>query len=472
MRAGESLARERARQQELLVQSRRRRPAASSDPEWVQQLVLAADQFVVARSATGTAHAAIRLQASRLDSHSRLSAADASTSTTTQPTPHDYDSLGATVIAGYPWFSDWGRDTMIALPGLTLSTGRLDIAASMLRTFAQFVSDGMLPNRFPDAAKRPSTTPSMRRSGTSSRSTPTCARATTDVCSTSSIRCCVRSSRWHQRGTRYGIHVDASDGLLYAGEPGVQLTWMDAKIGDWVVTPRIGKPVEINALWFNALAIMRDFAQQLKDADAARDYASAAERVAHSFNERFWFDAGGYLYDVIDAPEGADASLRPESALRGFAAASAARRRPRASGRRRVRERVVDAGRAAQPRAMRRCTLRRPLQRRSARARRRLPPGHGVELVARTVRARALPRLPGSQRRHGAISRVSSAHLHEACIGQVSEIFDGDAPFTARGCFAQAWGVAEILRVWGELDDGLAYEDRRKTQQHAAALRK
>lgn len=195
-------------------------------PLWIRQLVLATDQFIVDRY-------------------------------------HDGHPVGKSVIAGYPWFGDWGRDTMIALPGLTLALQRFDIAASILRTFAAHISEGMLPNRFPEHDETPeyntvdatlwyfhAVDQYTRRSGDTALAKELYP-VLVDI-----IAC-------HQKGTRYGIKVDARDGLLAAGEDGAQLTWMDAKIGDWVVTPRIGKPVEVNALWYNALAIMADLSKQL-----------------------------------------------------------------------------------------------------------------------------------------------------------------------------------------------------------------
>src|SRR5450756_2237480 len=170
--------------------------------------------------------------------------------------------LGKTVIAGYPWFSDWGRDTMIALPGLTLATGRTEIAASVLRTFAQFVSEGMLPNRFPDAGEVPEYN-TVDASLWFFIAVHAYLRNSGDRNFAAEIYPTLKDMlEWHVRGTRFGICVDQTDALLYAGEAGVQLTWMDAKVGDWVVTPRIGKPVEVNALWYNALRTMGAFAGQ------------------------------------------------------------------------------------------------------------------------------------------------------------------------------------------------------------------
>jgi len=241
----------------------------------LRHLVLAADQFVVRR-------------------------------------PTAADPNGQSIIAGYPWFSDWGRDTMIALPGLTLATGRPEVAASILRTYAQFVDQGMLPNRFPDAGETPeyNTVDATLWYFVALHEVVT---ATGDVALARELFPVLADIiDWHIRGTRYNIHMDEADALLYAGEEGVQLTWMDAKVDDWVVTPRTGKAVEINALWYNALCIMASLAEQLGE-EAGR-YAALAERVAAGF-ERFWNAPLGYCYDVLDAPAGPDGSLRPNQLL-------------------------------------------------------------------------------------------------------------------------------------------------------------
>ena len=354
-------------------------------------------------------------------------------------------------MAGYPWFSDWGRDTMIALPGLTLTTGRHDIAATIIRTFAKFVSEGMLPNLFPDAGHPPEYN-TVDATLWYFVAIDEYLRATNDRALLDEIYPTLRSIvRWHQLGTRYSIQVDPIDGLLRAGEPGVQLTWMDAKVGDWVVTPRIGKPVEINALWFNVLMIMRDCATRLGDAEAAAEYETAAQRTARSFGERFWFAAGGYLYDVVDGPQGNDDSLRPNQI---FAVS--------------LRHRVLDAARERS--VVDACArhLWTPVGLRS------LAP-HSVGYVGSyvggprerdgayhqgTVWSWLLgPFVCAHYRVHGDLAQARTyldgirAHLRDACVGQISEIFDGDPPFTAAGCFAQAWGVAEILRAWGELHE-------------------
>ena len=214
----------------------------------------------------------------------------------------------STVIAGYHWFGDWGRDTMISLEGLTLTLGRAQIARDILLKYAQFVSDGMLPNRFPDSAGKPEYN--------AVDATLWYFHAIDRYLKLSGDRQLLRELfpvlsdivRWHVIGTRYGIHMDRDDGLISAGEPATQLTWMDAKVGNWVVTPRSGKPVEINALWFNALCLMQEWSKELGETDLT--YIRLGDQVGASF-DRFWYAAGGYLYDVIDGPGGNDASLRP-----------------------------------------------------------------------------------------------------------------------------------------------------------------
>ncbi len=403
----------RALQQERLRQ-RRLLPTAPA-PQWIGQLHLAADQFIVERR----------------DAAGNL--------------------LGQTIIAGYPWFSDWGRDTMIALPGLTLATGRHDIAASILRTFARFVSEGMLPNRFPDAGDAPeyntvdatlwffvAIDEYLRKTGD--------AQLRAELYPVLQI-----ILQAHVRGTRYGIKADAGDGLLFAGQPGVQLTWMDAKVGEWVVTPRIGKCVEINALWFNAWMIMSRLAEQQQDAPAAADYAAQAARIRRSFNDRFWFDAGGHLYDVVDGPDGADASLRPNQL---FAVS--------------LRYTLLDIERARSVVDVCSSQLWTPVGMRSlSPADPRYVPGYHGGPWERdgayhqgTVWSWLLgPFATAHLRAYGnadqARARLSgmAAHLRGGCVGQISEIFDAEAPFAPRGCFAQAWGVAEILRAWSDINE-------------------
>jgi len=247
------------------------RTVLNDAPDWINQLLLTSSNFIFAR-----------------------------------PLPETPD--GESIIAGYPWFGDWGRDTMIALPGLTLTTGRIDTARRILNTFAKFIDKGMLPNVFPGAGNQPeyNTVDAALWYIEAWRAYV----ATTGV--TDSLKqvfpILADMIDWHVKGTRYQIHVDPEDGLLYAGEAGVQITWMDAKVGDFVVTPRIGKPVEINALWYNALAAMVEFSSMLKLPSS--QYHELAEKAKAGF-KRFIKEDGTGLVDVLDGPNGTDFSLRP-----------------------------------------------------------------------------------------------------------------------------------------------------------------
>jgi predicted glycogen debranching enzyme len=388
-------------------------------PDWIRQLALAADQFIVERRPAGA-------------------------------------TAGRTVIAGYPWFADWGRDTFIALTGLALVPRRFEAAAEILRTYAAHLSEGMLPNRFPDnsgAAEYNTVDASLwylhavqqydRRAGE-----PALAAELYPV-----LREIIAAYR---RGTRYGIGVDPDDGLLRAGEPGAQLTWMDAKVGDWVVTPRHGKPVEINALWYNALAFMATLAQRLGRDDDAVDFAAQAERVRIAF-DRYWNPLHGYLCDVIDGPEGdtdsrgrtCDIRLRPNALFAvalPFSPLSLHRQKP-----------VVDV------------CLRDLLTPRGLRS---LAPGEAGYIPhygggprerdgayhQGTVWAWLIgPFTDAHYRVYGDAAKARSylepfaLHLAEAGLGSISEIFDAEPPFTPRGCTAQAWSVAEVLRAWVDL---------------------
>jgi predicted glycogen debranching enzyme len=361
---------------------------------------------------------------------------------------------GRSVIAGYPWFSDWGRDTMISLPGLTLPTGRPALAVEILRTYAQFVEQGMLPNRFPDEGESP-------EYNTVDATLWYFEAARAIIAATNDTRLLrdlfpvlADIIAWHQKGTRYNIHVDPADGLLYAGEPGWQLTWMDAKVGDWVVTPRMGKPVEINALWYNAVRIMADFARQLAALDqqdatelqaAAAGYEQLAEQTAAGY-QRFWLAEKGYCADLLDGPEGDDPALRPNQLL-----AVALPYSPLTAVQQKA---VVDL-----------CAY-------------HLLAGTGLRSLS-PDHANYTGHYGGPPRqRDGAYHQGTSwswlmgpfvtahwrvyqdkemalgflrpllHHLHDHGLGSISEIFDGDPPFTPRGCPAQAWGVAELLRSW------------------------
>jgi predicted glycogen debranching enzyme len=414
MASAQSLRDERGRQARVLELARVGR--AADYPPWIDHLVLAADQFIVERR-------------------------DAAGST-----------LGQTLIAGYPWFSDWGRDTMIALPGLTIATGRADIAASILRVFAKFVSEGLLPNRFPDAGEAPEYN-TVDATLWYFIAIDEYSRRTGDTALRRELYPVLKEIiDWHVRGTKFGIHVDPEDGLLSAGAPGVQLTWMDAKVGDWVVTPRSGKCVEINALWFNALMIMREFAAGLGDTEAARGYAAQSARVASSFNQRFWFEAGGYLYDVVDSPDvdGSDASLRPNQMFAVSLRHSLLNaERARAVVDICARELWTPVGlrslASSDPRFMPQCV---------GGVRDRDSAYHQGTVWSWLLGSFALAHYRVYRDKAAARGYLSGieAHLREACIGQVSEIFDGAAPFSPRGCIAQAWGVGETLRAWSELN--------------------
>jgi len=394
----------------------------SDAPRWIKQLALFSDQYIVDRYRDGQAE-------------------------------------GKTVIAGYPWFSDWGRDTMIALPGLTLSLQRFDLAASILRTFAAHTSEGMLPNRFPDSDEEPEYN-TVDATLWYFHAVDQYAKRTGDLTLAQALYPVLGEIvAWHRKGTRYGIKVDAQDGLLYAGESGTQLTWMDAKVGDWVVTPRIGKPVEVNALWYNALVIMADLSKQLGKDKAADEYRAAAAQVHTSF-QQFWNEEQGYLYDVIDGDEG----------------------EPDADGRKRDRQLRPNQIFAV---SLPNCPLHENQQKAVVDVcARELLTSHGLRSLACDQQA-YVPYYQGSPTQRDAAYHQGTVwawligpfvdahyrvyrdvdkarsfleplgqHLGEACVGTLSEIFDAEAPFKPHGCFAQAWSVSEVLRAWLDLHDG------------------
>jgi predicted glycogen debranching enzyme len=360
-----------------------------------------------------------------------------------------------TIIAGYHWFTDWGRDTMIALPGLTLVTGRYADAKKILQAFAENIDQGMLPNRFPDADEKP-------EYNTVDATLWFFVAAykyylyTRDQAFLKEILLPAMAEMldWHQRGTRYGIHMD-SDGLLMAGEPGVQLTWMDAKIGDWVVTPRYGKAVEINALWYNALAIYARLLQTVGRKEDADTYQTLAKKVIKRFVQLFWNPEGGYLFDVVNG-EQRDGAIRPNQIL-ALSLPFALLGRNRA---RQVLKTVEDH--LLTPVGLRSLSPHDPA----------FQPTYQGDTYLRdkayhqgTVWAwllgpylTALVRVRGKTGRKQGLKLVQAVqnHLSESGIGQISEIFDGEAPHAPRGCIAQAWSVAEIARAYVEdlLDAG------------------
>ena len=356
-----------------------------------------------------------------------------------------------TVIAGYHWFTDWGRDTMIGLEGLTLATGRAREAALILRTFASYVRDGLIPNMFPDGA----------RQGLYHTADATLwfvhavGRYFSITRDADTLRILLPVLRGiidhHLRGTRFGIGVDPADGLLRQGAPGYQLTWMDAKVDDWVVTPRRGKAVEINALFYNALCLLDGWVRAEHGGEAARPLSAHAERMREAFNRRFWYEAGQHLFDVVDGETGDDSACRPNQLLAislPHPILEERRWRPVLDV---VRERLLT------PYGLRTLAPGHPDNR---------PNNHGDQrsrdgayhqgtvwpwLLGPFVDAwlRVHPADPGAA---SALLEAFACHLDEAGVGSVSEIFDAEAPYTPRGCIAQAWSVAELLRALSRLD--------------------
>ncbi len=382
----------------------------SESPDWLSQLALAADQFIVKRTLLE-------------------------------------EPEGRSVIAGYHWFADWGRDTMIALPGLTLTTGRADIARRILLAFARYVDAGMLPNNFPDAGGKPeyNTVDAVLWYIEAARQ---CLAATGDTHTLQNLFPVLEGIiDAHVKGTRYQIHVDPADGLLYAGEAGVQLTWMDARIGDRVVTPRTGKAVEINALWINALETMAGFARLLKK--SSERYEVLARKAKDGF-QKFWNEKQHCCYDVIDSPGiGNDAAIRPNQIFAVSLPLSPLTPEQQKS--------VVDlcAERLLTPYGLRSLAPGEPgYQGHYLGAPRERDAAYhqgtvwgwllGTFVLAhfRVYRDRAAA--------IGFFEAIGSA-IRMYGLGTLAEIFEGDPPFTPRGCIAQAWTVGEVLRAFTEL---------------------
>ena len=362
----------------------------------------------------------------------------------------DFDGLS--IIAGYPWFGDWGRDTMLSLPGLLLATGRLDDAQRVIRTWTRAIDGGMLPNRFPDRAGD-----SMEFNSVDA---PLAMISAIDDTMRAGAPDSFLKEVWpamaqvierYTAGTRHGIAVDPSDGLLRAGEPGVQLTWMDAKCGDRVITPRIGKPVEVNALWHHALRAMARLAPRA-GADPT-PLAAAAERAADSFG-RFWNTRTACCFDVIDGPDGVDASIRPNQLFAVSLPDS-----PLPEGQRHA---VVDLcmSRLWTPAGVRTLDADDPRYVRHY-------AGTPEQRDSAYHMGTAWPWLFGPLlTAHLSVHRDPEAamdfllpyanHLREAGLGSVSEVHDGDPPHTPGGCPMQAWSVAAALRVWRLCDRLLA----------------
>jgi predicted glycogen debranching enzyme len=357
-----------------------------------------------------------------------------------------------TIVAGYHWFADWGRDTMIALPGLTLVTGRYDVARSILTEFARYVDQGMLPNRFSDSGEilEYNTIDATLWYFEAIRSL---LQYTKDYEFVRIYLFSILTSiiEWHLRGTRFGIKMD-DDGLIASNDPNVQLTWMDAKIGDHVVTPRSGKAVEIQALWYNALRTMQDIAAKLGSNETAEKYSSIADLARRSFNALFWNEESGCLYDTVLDDE-RDSSIRPNQIL-AVSLTHSMLERDRAA-------QVVDVVQRHlfTPYGLRTLSPSDSRYRGSYEgdAATRDSSYHQGPAWAWLLGPFISAYLKVNQNRNAARDTARrwlttfSTHLNEACLGQVSELFDGDPPHRPRGCVAQAWSVAEVLRAAAEL---------------------
>ena len=352
-----------------------------------------------------------------------------------------------TIVAGYHWFTDWGRDTMISLEGLTLVTGRHQEAGYILRMFASHVQDGLIPNLFPEG----------RAEGLYHTADATLwffhaldryLQYSGDLDTVLLLMPILEEIvAKHLAGTKFGIGVDPADGLLRQGAEGFQLTWMDAKVGDWVVTPRRGKAVEINALWYNALRLMESWQRRFKDLEQARRYAQLADRARESFNARFWNERDQCLFDVIDGETSDKLRLRPNQIFALSLTHPVLARERWEPVVRKVHDELLT-----------------PVGLRSlGRGDPDYKPRYDGDLRSRdasyhqgTVWAWLIgPFVDAWLRVHPDDRAVARgflepfvAHLGEGALGSVSEIFDAEPPYTPRGCVAQAWSVAEVLRAW------------------------
>jgi predicted glycogen debranching enzyme len=408
--------------------SRRRGLLAKTPPDAppiVHELLLAADQFLV--TPVGRREDTVRARAAGHESR--------------------------TVIAGYHWFTDWGRDTMISLEGLAIRTGRHQEASWILHTFAHYVRDGLIPNMFPEGEKQ-----GLYHTADASlwffHAVARYLQATGDRSTLCDVLPKLHEiARAHIAGTRFGIHVDPQDGLLVQGEQGYQLTWMDAKVGDWVVTPRRGKAVEINALWYNALSLISKWSEEEDSHGSGATYSDYAHRARESFNQRFWNPPRGYLFDVVDGESGGgspgnDPSCRPNQLL------AIALDHP-----------ILDQSRWAAVMDASTKALLTPVGLRSlAPSEPDYKPSYDGDLRSRDAAYHqgsvwawligpyidALVKVHPEQCNLELLQGFES-HLNHACVGSISEIFDAGQPHTPRGCIAQAWSVAEVLRCYMKL---------------------
>jgi predicted glycogen debranching enzyme len=352
-----------------------------------------------------------------------------------------------TLIAGYHWFTDWGRDTMIGLDGLTLVTRRYVEAGWILRTFAHYVHNGLIPNLFPEGENQ-----GLYHTADATlwffHALDRYLEHTNDRDTLRHILPkLVDIAEHHLRGTRFGICVDPQDGLLRQGEEGYQLTWMDAKVEGWVVTPRRGKPVEINGLWYNALCLLAGWLREEGGEAAAENYAKHAKRARQSFNERFWFADGNYLYDVVDGEAGNDSACRPNQLLAFSLKHPVLEERYWKPVLETARERLLT------PVGLRTLSREHPDYKSK----------YFGDLRARdaayhqgTVWAWLIgPFIDAWLKVHpddrtGARKFLAGfePHIDQGCVGSINEIFDAEPPFTPRGCIAQGWSVAEVLRAW------------------------
>jgi predicted glycogen debranching enzyme len=415
----EAVEAEQQRRHRLLVQAH---PSAQRGV--AAELVLAADQFVIT-------------PATRAQEAARA---------------HASGDEVRTVIAGYHWFTDWGRDTMISLEGLTLLTGRHVEAGYILRTFAHYVRDGLIPNMFPEGQSE-----GLYHTADASlwffHALSRYVQVTNDRTTLEQLLPVLRKiADAHLTGTRFGIGVDPKDGLLRQGAEGYQLTWMDAKVDNWVVTPRRGKAVEINALFYNALCLLSGWLRESDDPTAAVVYEAAAERARISFNERFWNPEGRFLFDVVDAEKGGnDAACRPNQ-LFAVSLPHPVLDRTRWRDVFEVCERQL-----LTPVGLRSLSPDHPdykpryfgdLRTRDAAYHQGTVWGWLIGPFVDAWRKVRPDDVVGLRR----VIDGFTAHLNDACVGSVSEVFDAEAPFTPRGCVAQAWSVAELLRCWVLLD--------------------
>lgn len=347
------------------------------------------------------------------------------------------------IIAGYPWFTDWGRDTMIALPGVCLHTGRIDVARKILLDYAGQMNQGLIPNRFVESGEEPEYNTVDATLWFVHAAYKTMLAEEDPEFEATMAKALDEIYAWHIKGTHYGIKVDTKDGLLTQGEPGVQLTWMDAKIGDWVVTPRHGKPVEINGLWINALRVMEWLAN--KQGRTSEKYRKAAEKAERSFEAKFWCESRGHYFDTVDPN---DASLRPNQLI-----AMALPFGP-ASGERALTALTLIEAELLTPYGLRTLGPREPGYKGQFK-------GPLPELDAAYHQGTvwpwllgpyvtALVKLRGEKRDAKNLLREAREMLSEYGIGGVAEVYDGDPPQTPGGCPWQAWSAAELFRAWME----------------------